>query len=54
MRANADLGANDITSTVIATRGERLILTRAHASISTSGPKHSIVDALNIFEIDAR
>ena len=51
--ANADLGAKDITSTVIATRGERLVLLRAQYSSSAQRPEAFHVDVLNIYEIDA-
>ena len=47
--ANADLGSKEITSTVIATRGERLVLRRARF---TSRPEHFYVDALSIYEIN--
>ena len=41
-RANADLGVTHVTSTVIATRGERLVLMRArYSSTTSSGPRHS-------------
>ena len=50
--ANADLGAKEITSTVIATRGERLVLRRARYSDSTQGPEAFYVDALSIYEIN--
>ena len=51
--ANADLGAKDITSTVIATRGEHLVLLSAQYSSSTQRPEAFHVDVLNIYEIDA-
>ena len=51
--ANADLGATDITSTVIATRGEHLVLHSAQYSSSTQRPEAFHVDVLNIYEIDA-
>jgi DNA-binding SARP family transcriptional activator len=51
--ANADLGAKEITSTVIATRGERLVLLRAKYSSSARRPEAFHVDVLNIYEIDA-
>ena len=51
--ANADLGATDITSTVIATRGEHLVLDSAQYSGSTQRPEAFHVDVLNIYEIDA-
>ena len=51
--ANSDLGAKAITSTVIATRGERLVLLRAQYSSSPQRPEAFHVDVLNIYEIDA-
>ncbi len=45
-RANSELGVRDITSTVIATRGERLVLRRARYSGETF---HN--DLLSVFEI---
>ena len=41
MRAIADLGVTNVTSTVIATRGERLVLSRVRFSGRTSGPRRS-------------
>ena len=50
--ANADLGAKEVTSTVIATRGDRLVLRRAHYSASSQRPEAFYVDALSIYEIN--
>ena len=41
MRAIADVGATNIASTNIATRGERLALSRTRLSAETSGPRLS-------------
>jgi hypothetical protein len=53
MRALADLGVAHITSTVIATRGERLALTRARMSGRDQRPDAFYTEALSILEIDA-
>ncbi|WP_256389945.1 BTAD domain-containing putative transcriptional regulator [Mycobacterium sp. 1164966.3] len=50
--ANAGVGATEVTSTVIATRGERLVLRRARYSESALGPEPFYVDALSIYEIN--
>ena len=50
--ANAYVGAKEITSTVVATRGERLVLRRAHYSSSAQRPGAFYVDALSIYEIN--
>ncbi|MGO9354055.1 MAG: BTAD domain-containing putative transcriptional regulator [Mycobacterium sp.] len=50
--ANADLGAKEVTSTVVATRGERLVLRRARYSSSAQRPEAFHVDALSIYEIN--
>jgi DNA-binding SARP family transcriptional activator len=50
--ANADLGATEVTSTVIATRGDRLVLRRARYATSAKRPEAFYVDALNIYEIN--
>ena len=39
MKATADLGNTNVTSTVLATRGERLILTSAGFSDIDQGPE---------------
>ena len=46
MRAIADLGITNVTSTVIATRGERLALTRTRYSGRDQGPEAFRTDAL--------
>jgi class 3 adenylate cyclase len=51
-RANANLGAAEVTSTVIATRGERLVLRRARYASSAQSPEDFYVDALIIYEIN--
>ena len=53
MRAIADIGFTNVTSTVIATRGERLALTRARYSGRDQGPEAFHAEALGIVEIDA-
>ena len=50
--ANADVGAKEVTSTVVATRGERLVLRRARYSSSAQRPEAFYVDALSIYEIN--
>lgn len=51
MRTGADLGARSITSTVIATRGDRLVL--RHLRFSGQGPEAFQAELLGIAEIDA-
>jgi hypothetical protein len=53
MRAIADVGAKTITSTVIATRGERLVLRRLLFSGEDQGPDAFQAELLGIVEIDA-
>ena len=53
MRAIADLGVTNLTSTVIATRGERLVLSRVRVSDSDERPEAFRTDVLDIVEIDA-
>ncbi|MEY2433000.1 MAG: hypothetical protein QOC92_2725, partial [Acidimicrobiaceae bacterium] len=53
MRAIADVGANTITSTVIATRGERLVLRRLLFSGEDQGPEAFEAELLGIVEIDS-
>jgi class 3 adenylate cyclase len=53
MRAIADVGAKTITSTVIATRGERLVLRRVLFSGEDQGPETFEAELLGIVEIDA-
>ncbi len=53
IRAIADLGATDLTSTVIATRGERLVLTRVRLSGRDQRPEAFHSEMLGIVEIDA-
>ena len=52
-RATADLGATDLTSTVIATRGERLALARLRLSGRDQRPEAFRSEMLGIVEIDA-
>ena len=47
-RVNTDLGATTITSTVVATRGEHLVLLHAQYSITVQRPGAFHVDVLNI------
>ncbi len=53
MRAIADVGATTMTSTVIATRGERLILSRVRISGEDQGPQAFQVEFVAIVETDA-
>ena len=53
IRAIADLGATDLSSTVIATRGERLVLTRLRLSGRDQRPEAFHSEMLGIVEIDA-
>ncbi len=53
MRAIADLGLTTVTSTVIATRGGRLALTRARFSDRHHGPEALLTEVLSIVEINA-
>ena len=50
--ANASVGAKEVTSTVIATRGERLALRRARYASSAQRPEAFYVDVLSIYEIN--
>ena len=49
----ADVGVENITSTVIATRGERLALIRIRSSMRGSTPGEFTAEMLSIVEIDA-
>ncbi|HTR49771.1 MAG TPA: hypothetical protein VMJ10_03625 [Kofleriaceae bacterium] len=51
-KANAEVGVNDVTSTVVATRGERLVLRRARYSGGAQRPRAFYVDALTLYEIN--
>ena len=51
--ANADIGVKDITTTVIATRGDRLVLSRGRYSGSAKQPESFHIEVLNVFELDA-
>ncbi|ORB68363.1 BTAD domain-containing putative transcriptional regulator [Mycolicibacterium tusciae] len=53
MRASADLGATNMTSTFIATRGERLVLTRACYSDGAQGTDALLAEVLSFYELDA-
>ncbi len=53
MRAAAEVGATTITSTVIATRGERLELSRSRISGEDEGAEAFHTELLGIAEIDA-
>ena len=50
---NRRLGAKNITSTVIATRGERLVLSRIRFSSRDQQPEAFHTEVLGIVEIDA-
>ncbi|WP_297737441.1 BTAD domain-containing putative transcriptional regulator [Mycobacterium sp.] len=53
IRAGYDLGGTNMTSTVIATRGTRLILTRTRHSGPDHSPEGFLVDTLGVVEINA-
>ncbi|MDT5260960.1 MAG: hypothetical protein QOD10_6040, partial [Mycobacterium sp.] len=53
MRAIADLGLTNVTSTAIATRGGRLVLSRARFSDRDHGPEAVLTEVLIIVEINA-
>jgi len=53
MRAIADLWVANFTSTVMATRGERLVLMRAGLSFRDQGPEAFLTEVLGIVEINA-
>ena len=53
MRAIADFGVKNMTSTVIATRGERLALSRVRFSGRDQRPEAFHTEVLIILEIDA-
>ena len=53
MRAIADIGVTNMTSDVIATRGERLALSRVRFSGRDQRPEAFHTDVLGIIEIDA-
>ena len=53
MQTAADLGTTNITSTVIATRGERLALSRVRFSGRDQRPEAFHTETLGIVEIDA-
>ncbi len=52
MRAAAELGFTNVTPTVIATRGRRLILARASCSTRDQGPELALVEVLCVVEIN--
>ncbi len=53
MQAIADLWVANFTSTVMATRGERLVLMRAGLSFRDQGPEAFLTEVLGIVEINA-
>nr|WP_082929738.1 BTAD domain-containing putative transcriptional regulator [Mycobacterium sp. 1164966.3] len=53
MRATADLWTANVTSTVIATRGERLVLIRGRFSHRDQAPEGFVTEYLSIVEINA-
>ncbi len=53
MRAIADLGLANVTSTAIATRGGRLVLSRVRFSDRDHGPDTVLTEVLIILEINA-
>src|SRR5271166_5931676 len=52
IRVGADVGTEDITSTAIATRGERILLDRARFSASDRQPEGLNSELLRIVEVD--
>ena len=52
MRAVAEVGFEGLTSTVVATRGQRLTLIRIRSSVRGSGPGEVAAEMLCIIEID--
>ena len=52
-RANAALGVKEVTSEIVATRGERLVLRSARYSGNAQRADSFHVDVLNVIEIDA-
>jgi hypothetical protein len=53
MRAVADVGVKNMTSTVLATRGERLALSRFLLSGRDERPEAFHTELLGVFEINA-
>ena len=53
MRAIAGLEITNVTTTVIATRGERLVLIRTRFSVRDGGPEAFVTEVLGVAEIDA-
>ncbi|OBJ51536.1 BTAD domain-containing putative transcriptional regulator [Mycobacterium asiaticum] len=53
MQATADLGTRVVTTAVLATRGQRLILGRAHYSGRNQGADAFFTEVLGVLEIDA-
>ena len=53
MRASADLWTADVTPTVMAIRGERLVLARLRFPGRDQGPEAFVIDVLGIIEINA-
>jgi hypothetical protein len=51
MRAIADLGRTDISSTVVATRGARVALTRTRYSSHDQGPEAFVTEILSVTEM---
>ena len=52
LRAIADIGLNEVTPTVLATRGERLILARVRFT-GDQGPEVLLTEVLGLIEINA-
>jgi DNA-binding SARP family transcriptional activator len=53
LRAIADLGLTNIASTIVAIRGERLVLTRVRFSGSDIGSEAIVTDILGVIEVNA-
>ena len=52
MRTIVDLWITNVSSTIIATRGERLVLMRTHFSGSDQGPGAFLTEVFGLVEID--
>ena len=52
MRTIVDLWITNVSSTIIATRGERLALMRTHFSGSDQGPEAFLTEVFGLVEID--
>ncbi|BBY25857.1 hypothetical protein MSTO_60620 [Mycobacterium stomatepiae] len=53
LRSIAHVGITNVTSTPIATRGDRLVLTRGCLSLHDQGPKSFFTESLTVVEVNA-